>query len=126
MEFYNDNYVCEYTVSESTEDYQKDLLNILDISANADNLENLIKKITDIYNEINDNDRILYLDNYMREANKANVNITHYYVWSFLDNFEWDRGFNERFGLIYIDFNSKEKTRKKKNSIIWLYQKFFE
>tara|TARA_A100001011_G_C14199449_1_gene795003 strand:+ start:60 stop:422 length:363 start_codon:yes stop_codon:yes gene_type:complete len=58
MEFYNDNYVCEYTVSESTEEYQKDLLNVLDISADGDNLENLTKRITDIYNEINDDDFI--------------------------------------------------------------------
>lgn len=54
MEFYDDNYVCEYMVSESTEEYQKDLLNILDISVNVDNLENLTKRITEIYHEVND------------------------------------------------------------------------
>lgn len=73
------------------------------------------------YNEVNDNDRIMYLKNYMEKASESNVNITHYYVWSFLDNFEWDKGFNERFGLIYIDFFSKDKSRKLKDSIKWLF-----
>ena len=54
MEFYNDNYVCEYMLIDSTEEYQKDLLNILDISVNVDNLENLTNRITEIYHEVND------------------------------------------------------------------------
>ena len=58
MEFYNDNYVCKYMISESTEEYQKDLLNILDISVNADNIENLTNRITEIYHEVNDEEFI--------------------------------------------------------------------
>ena len=89
------------------------------------NRKNLSVRITESgwssYNEIHDSDRIMYLRNYIEEAKLSNVNITHYYVWSFLDNFEWDKGFNERFGLIYIDFNSKDKSRKLKDSIKWLF-----
>ena len=58
MEFYNDNYVCKYMVSETTEEYQKDLLNILNISVNVDNLENLTNRITEIYSEVNDEEFI--------------------------------------------------------------------
>tara|TARA_B100000085_G_scaffold285647_1_gene322762 strand:+ start:1028 stop:1390 length:363 start_codon:yes stop_codon:yes gene_type:complete len=58
MEFYNENYVCKYMVSESTEEYQKDLLNILNISVDLDNLENLTNRITEIYHEVNDEDFI--------------------------------------------------------------------
>jgi len=103
----------------------KNLLNWLDETYEFNN-KNLSVRITESgwssYNEINDNDRILYLKNYMKEASESNVNITHYYVWSFLDNFEWDKGFNERFGLIYIDFFSEDKSRKLKNSIKWLFK----
>lgn len=89
------------------------------------NKQNLSVRITESgwssYNEIHDSDRIMYLKNYIKEAKESNVEITHYYVWSFLDNFEWDRGFSERFGLIYIDFNSKDKSRELKDSIKWLF-----
>lgn len=103
----------------------KNLLNWLDETYEFNN-KNLSVRITESgwssYNEINDNDRILYLKNYMKEASESNVNITHYYVWSFLDNFEWDKGFNERFGLIYINFFSEDKVRILKNSIKWLFK----
>ena len=48
----------KYMVSESTEEYQKDLLNILNISVDLDNLENLTNRITEIYHEVNDEDFI--------------------------------------------------------------------
>lgn len=100
------------------------LLNWLDNTFDL-NEKNINFRITESgwssYNQINDNDRILYLKDYMKEAIESNVNITHYYVWSFLDNFEWDRGFNERFGLIFIDFDSESKNRILKNSIKWLF-----
>ena len=34
MEFYNDKYECTYRLSESTEEYQKDLLNVVDMRNN--------------------------------------------------------------------------------------------
>ena len=68
MDFYNDKYECKYIITQSNEDYQKDLLNILDISASIDNIENLTKRITEIGNEIND-DNFIELYNYCRNSN---------------------------------------------------------
>ena len=53
MEFYNDNYVCKYMLNGTTEEYQKDLLNILDISFNIDEFEYITKKVTKIFNHVN-------------------------------------------------------------------------
>ena len=73
-------------------------------------------------NILEDNDRIMYLRNYMMQAKNSGINITHYYVWSLMDNFEWASGFSERFGIVYINFTSPYKERALKLSAKWLKQ----
>jgi len=43
--------------------------------------------------------------------------VTGYYVWSFLDNFEWGFGYAQRFGLVYVDYSTLE--RYPKDSAFW-------
>jgi beta-glucosidase len=40
------------------------------------------------------------------------VNLHGYYVWSLMDNFEWASGYSKRFGLVWIDYESGQRTPK--------------
>ncbi|GGN40742.1 beta-glucosidase [Actinoplanes campanulatus] len=69
---------------------------------------------------VHDERRISYLDAHLRavsDAITAGVRVDGYYVWSAIDNFEWAAGYDERFGLIYVDFSTLERT--KKDSWFW-------
>jgi beta-glucosidase len=69
-----------------------------------------------INNIVQDDDRIEYLKRYLEAASRAinaGVNLKGYFIWSFLDNFEWLHGYSKRFGLISVDFNTQERTWKK-------------
>uniref|UniRef100_A0A8C2ZB03 Cytosolic beta-glucosidase n=1 Tax=Cyclopterus lumpus TaxID=8103 RepID=A0A8C2ZB03_CYCLU len=64
--------------------------------------------------------RMKYFKDYINEMLKAvkdGVNVKGYTAWSLLDNFQWDEGFSERFGLYYVDFRSKNKSRYPKASV---------
>ncbi len=45
------------------------------------------------------------------------ANVRGYFHWSLTDNFEWSRGFSERFGLVYTDFRTGQRI--KKDSFYW-------
>jgi beta-glucosidase len=40
------------------------------------------------------------------------VPVAGYFVWSLLDNFEWDQGYSKRFGLVYVDFGTQRRIIK--------------
>jgi beta-glucosidase len=44
------------------------------------------------------------------KAMSEGVNLKGYFYWSLLDNFEWDKGFWPRFGLIEVDFETQTRT----------------
>ncbi len=57
--------------------------------------------------------RIEYLDLHLRALKDAideGVDVRGYYQWSLMDNFEWSLGYDKRFGLIHIDFDTLERT----------------
>ncbi|MCW8093166.1 GH1 family beta-glucosidase [Alteromonas sp. ASW11-130] len=65
--------------------------------------------------EVNDLQRIRYLQSHMdavAEAMAQGVNITGYFVWSLLDNFEWALGYEKRFGIVYVDYTTQKRTLK--------------
>jgi beta-glucosidase len=47
-----------------------------------------------------------------RRAIEAGVPLRGYFVWSLLDNFEWARGFTQRFGLVYTDYPTQRRIIK--------------
>ena len=75
-------------------------------TATPDRLEN---------GEVQDPSRIDYLRSYiaaMQEAIAAGVDVRGYFVWSLLDNFEWNSGYKERFGLVHVDYGTQRRTLK--------------
>jgi beta-glucosidase len=64
---------------------------------------------------VNDADRIDYLHSHLEAAARAiraGANLAGYYVWSLLDNFEWGWGFQRRFGIVFIDFETQRRIPK--------------
>lgn len=69
---------------------------------------------------VHDPNRIDYMHRYLKELKRAleeGVDIKGYFAWSIIDNFEWAEGYNERFGLIYVDYNSLQRIPK--DSYYW-------
>ena len=70
--------------------------------------------------KVHDPQRIQFLESYLKEYKRAaskGVPIKGYFLWSLLDNFEWEQGYEERFGIIHVDFETQE--RRLKDSAIW-------
>lgn len=64
---------------------------------------------------VQDKERIDYLQSHFEVAHKfleEGGNLKGYYVWSLMDNFEWALGYSKRFGIIYIDYETLERTPK--------------
>ncbi|MEW9529962.1 GH1 family beta-glucosidase [Microbispora sp. NPDC049125] len=60
-----------------------------------------------------DPDRIAFLDAHFRAARAAmdkGADLRGYFVWSLMDNFEWARGYDMRFGVIRVDYETLERT----------------
>jgi beta-glucosidase len=72
---------------------------------------------------VHDPNRIDFLHRYLLALKKAadeGTDIAGYFQWSLMDNFEWASGYNDRFGLIYIDYQTQQRIPK--DSAYW-YQK---
>ena len=70
--------------------------------------------------KVHDPDRIDFLHRYLRELKKAvldGIPVQAYFHWSLTDNYEWHSGYEERFGLIYIDYLSQRRIPK--DSAAW-------
>ena len=53
----------------------------------------------------------------LADAIRQGVCMKGYMVWSLLDNFEWASGYEKRFGLVHVDYQTQVRTRK--NSALW-------
>jgi beta-glucosidase len=59
--------------------------------------------------------RIDFLGRYLAQLQKAceeKIDIRGYFQWSLMDNFEWAVGYQQRFGLVHVDFQTQKRTLK--------------
>lgn len=76
--------------------------------------------------KVHDPNRIAFLDAYLGELQHAledGVDLKGYFMWTFLDNFEWEKGYQERFGIVYMDYTTQRRILK--DSAYW-YQKLIQ
>ncbi len=62
-----------------------------------------------------DTDRVMYLRSHFVQAHRAISEgwpLAGYFLWSLLDNFEWNDGYTKRFGIHYVDFKTQKRTAK--------------
>ncbi|MBU0937146.1 MAG: beta-glucosidase [Spirochaetes bacterium] len=69
---------------------------------------------------VHDRRRIQFLHDYLQSLQAAmaeGARVRGYFVWSLLDNFEWAEGYDRRFGLVRVDYQTQ--TRLVKDSGYW-------
>ncbi|XP_024523667.1 beta-glucosidase 26 isoform X2 [Selaginella moellendorffii] len=72
---------------------------------------------------IKDGARVQFYESYLTSLQQAiadGVDVRGYYAWSFLDNWEWNNGYSQRFGLYYVDYTTLK--RYPKHSALWFKQ----
>jgi len=64
---------------------------------------------------VHDADRVEFLRGHLGailDAADAGVDVRGYFYWSLLDNFEWAWGYEKRFGIVRVDYDTQERTPK--------------
>ncbi len=65
--------------------------------------------------KVHDTERIDYINGYLKGLKKSILegsDVRGYFQWSLMDNFEWTYGYKDRFGLIYVDYNTQKRILK--------------
>ena len=65
--------------------------------------------------KVHDPQRVDYIHRYLLALHRAveeGIQVEGYLYWSILDNFEWAKGYDMRFGLIYVDYRTQQRTLK--------------
>lgn len=87
-------------------------------SAGADSLDETGK--------CDDEQRCRYFNLHLNAVDQAirdGVNVTGYFGWSLMDNFEWAEGYSKRFGITYVDYETQKRTPK---SSYYLWQELMK
>ena len=69
----------------------------------------------DASGQIHDARRVAYLRRHLTSLARAiedGIPVEGYFAWSFLDNFEWAAGYSQRFGLVYVDYATRQRLPK--------------
>lgn len=64
---------------------------------------------------VNDQTRLDYLNDHILAVARAadeGVPMKGYFAWSLLDNYEWSFGYEKRFGLVHVDYDTMKRTPK--------------
>jgi beta-glucosidase len=64
---------------------------------------------------VHDPERVAYFDGHIKaveEASAHGVPVMGFFAWSLLDNFEWAEGYDKRFGIVHVDFDTLKRTPK--------------
>lgn len=73
--------------------------------------------------QIQDRRRLAYYRQHLAAAHRAiqnGVPLVGYFGWSLMDNFEWAEGYTQRFGLVWVDYDTQQRTPK--DSALWYKQ----
>ncbi len=65
--------------------------------------------------QIEDNERVAYFQQHLQAVENAingGMRIDGYFAWSLMDNFEWAEGYAKRFGIVYVDYVTQQRTLK--------------
>ena len=75
--------------------------------------------VVSIDGKVHDPNRTDFLARYLKELKRAagEIDLRGYFHWSLMDNFEWEKGYSERFGMVYVDYQTQK--RMKKDSAYW-------
>ena len=68
-----------------------------------------------VHGEVLDLHRRDFLRSHLRELHRAIADgapVHGYFLWSFMDNFEWEDGYARRFGIVHVDFVTQKRTPK--------------
>ncbi|WP_037908456.1 GH1 family beta-glucosidase [Actinacidiphila yeochonensis] len=108
----------------------------MDWEVNADGLEQLLVRLHEEYaaprilitengssyrdvvgpdGQVHDPERTQYLEDHLAACARAaerGVPVGGYYCWSLMDNFEWAYGYDKRFGLVHVDYDTQKRTVK--------------
>lgn len=74
------------------------------------------RDMVNVYGNVEDENRIDYLRRYLSavcQAVEDGVLVKGYFLWSFMDNFEWAHGYTKRFGIVHVDYETKKRTIKR-------------
>ena len=72
--------------------------------------------------KIHDQRRIDFMKGYLDwlvKAENEGCNVKGYYAWSTTDCYSWINGYEKRYGLVYIDYESEDLKRIPKDSYYW-------
>ena len=65
---------------------------------------------------VDDPARAEYLEGHLAALARAiadGVDVRRYFAWSFLDNFEWEHGYEQRFGIVHVDYATQRRVPKR-------------